>query len=72
MHSLISIVGVVLFGKENYHEWSRKIKHTLIYNELWGGVVWERGYMGEVLIGQDLYIIVAELYYSMGFYGRVI
>ena len=38
MHSLISIVGVVLTGKENYLEWSRKIKHTLIYNELWKGV----------------------------------
>ena len=35
MHSLISIVGVVLSGKENYLEWSRKIKHTLIFNELW-------------------------------------
>ena len=35
MHSLISIVGVVLTGKENYLEWSRKIKHTLIFNELW-------------------------------------
>eukprot|EP00253_Pinus_taeda_P008830 PITA_08830 len=35
MHSLISIVGVVLISKENYSEWSRKIKHTLIFNELW-------------------------------------
>ena len=35
MHSLISIVGVVLNGKENYLEWYRKIKHTLIFNELW-------------------------------------
>jgi len=38
MHSLISIVGVVLTWKENYPEWSQKIKHTLIYNELWKGV----------------------------------
>lgn len=38
MHSLISIVGVVLTGKENYLEWPRKIKHTLIFNELWKGV----------------------------------
>ena len=38
MHSLISIVGVVLSGKENYLEWSRKIKHTLIFNELWKGI----------------------------------
>lgn len=38
MHLLISIVGVVFIGKENYLEWSRKIKHTLIFNELWKGV----------------------------------
>jgi len=38
MHSLISIVGVVLNGKENYPVWSQKIKHTLIFNELWKGV----------------------------------
>lgn len=38
MHSLISIVGVVLTRKENYPEWSRKIKHTLTFNELWKGV----------------------------------
>jgi len=38
MHSLISIVGVVLSRKENYPEWSRKIKHSFIFNELWKGV----------------------------------
>ena len=38
MHSLISIVEVVLSRKENYLEWSWKIKHTLIFNELWKGV----------------------------------
>eukprot|EP00253_Pinus_taeda_P028857 PITA_28857 len=38
MHSLISIVGVVLTGKESYPKWLRKIKHTLIFNELWKGV----------------------------------
>ena len=38
MHSLISIVGVVLSGKEKYLEWSRKIKHTLIFNEVWRGI----------------------------------
>eukprot|EP00253_Pinus_taeda_P021152 PITA_21152 len=38
MHSIISIVGIVLTGKENYPEWSRKIQHTLIFNELWKGV----------------------------------
>lgn len=37
MHPLISIVGLVLTRKENYPEWSRKIKHTLIVNELWKG-----------------------------------
>jgi len=35
MHSIISIVGIVLAGKENYFEWSWMIKHTLIFNELW-------------------------------------
>ena len=38
MHSLLSIVGVVLSNKENYLEWSRKIKHTLIFNDLWKGI----------------------------------
>jgi len=38
MNSLISIVGVVLIGKENYPEWSWKIKHTVIFNELLNGV----------------------------------
>jgi hypothetical protein len=33
MHSLISIVGMVLTDKENYREWYRKIKSTLIFNE---------------------------------------
>jgi hypothetical protein len=37
-HSLISIVGMVLTDKENYLEWSRKIKHTLIFNDLWDGI----------------------------------
>jgi hypothetical protein len=35
MHSLISIVGVVLSEQENYQEWFRKIKSTLIFNDLW-------------------------------------
>ena len=38
MHSIISMVGIVLTGKENYLEWSRMIKRTLIFNELWNGV----------------------------------
>ena len=43
MHSLISLLGVVLPRKENYPEWSRKIKHTLIFNELWKGVCVKEG-----------------------------
>jgi hypothetical protein len=35
MHSLVSIVGVVLSRQENYQEWFRKIKNTLIFNDLW-------------------------------------
>jgi hypothetical protein len=35
MHSLVSIVGVVLSDKENYLEWLRKIDHILIFNDLW-------------------------------------
>ena len=38
MHSLISIVGFVLSGKEKYPEWSQKINNTLIFNELWRGI----------------------------------
>ena len=38
IHSLISNVGFVLSGKENYPEWSWKIKHTLIFNEWWRGI----------------------------------
>jgi hypothetical protein len=38
MHSLITIVGMVLTGKENYKEWYRKIKSTLIFNDLWNGI----------------------------------
>jgi hypothetical protein len=34
MQRELSIVGVVLNGKENYLEWSRKIEHTLIFNDL--------------------------------------
>ena len=38
MHSLISIFGIVISDKENYHEWFRKIKNTLIFNDLWDDV----------------------------------
>ena len=38
MNSLISIVGVILFGKENYQEWFSKVKNTLIFNDMWDGI----------------------------------
>jgi hypothetical protein len=38
MHSLISIVGIVLSSKENYQEWFRKIKNTLIFNDMWDDI----------------------------------
>jgi hypothetical protein len=38
MHSLIFIVGVVLTDKENYTEWYRNIKSTLIFNDAWKGI----------------------------------
>jgi hypothetical protein len=38
MHSLVSIVGIVLSGKENYQEWFRKVKNTLIFNDMWDDI----------------------------------
>ena len=38
MHSLVSIIRIVLAGKENWIEWFRKIMHTLIFNEFWVGM----------------------------------
>jgi hypothetical protein len=38
MHFLISIIDVVLSGKLNYPEQSKKIKHTLIFSNLWDGI----------------------------------
>lgn len=38
MHSLVSIFGVVLSGKDNYLERSRKSEHTLIFNDLCNGI----------------------------------
>ena len=38
MHSLTSIVGCVFTRRDTYLEWSRKIKSTLIYNNLWDGI----------------------------------
>jgi hypothetical protein len=42
MHSLISIVDVVLTGKENYREWYMKIQSTLIFKDLWKGICEEK------------------------------
>jgi hypothetical protein len=38
IHSLVSIVGVVLNGKENYSESSKNIENTLIFNYIWDGI----------------------------------
>ena len=38
MHSLVSILGVVLTKKDNWLEWSHKVKYTLIFNDLWVGI----------------------------------
>ena len=38
MNSLILIVGVIMFGKENYHEWFHKVKNTLIFNDTRVGI----------------------------------
>ena len=37
MHSLVSILGVVLNGKDNYPKWSRKIKYKYTH-DLWNGI----------------------------------
>lgn len=38
MYSLMSIISIVLYGKDNWYEWHRKLKHTQIFNNLWTGV----------------------------------
>jgi len=35
MNSIVSIVGFVLSGKKNYQEWFRKLKSSLVFNDLW-------------------------------------
>ena len=35
MHYCELIVGVVLIGNDTYPEWSRNIKSTFTYNDLW-------------------------------------
>ena len=38
VYSLISTIGIDFYGKENYHEWFRKVKNNLIFNDLWDDV----------------------------------
>ena len=38
MHYVVLIVGVLLVGKDKYPELLRKIKHTLIFNDMWDGI----------------------------------
>eukprot|EP00253_Pinus_taeda_P003682 PITA_03682 len=54
------MVGIVLTGKENYPEWSRMIKHTLIFNELWKGVCVEDGDNGPVQPTSDKELVIWE------------
>ena len=60
MHSIISMVGIVLTGKENYPEWSRMIKHTLIFNELWKGVCVGEGDNDPVQPTSDKELVIWE------------
>jgi len=54
------MVGIVLTGKENYPEWSRMIKHTLIFNELWKGVCVEEEDKDSVLPTSDKELVIWE------------
>ena len=38
MNTLVSLIGAFFSGKENYQEWFRKVKNTLIFNDLRDGV----------------------------------
>jgi len=35
MTSIVYIAGVLLNRKENYQEWSRKLKSALVFNDFW-------------------------------------
>jgi len=54
------MVGIVLAGKENYPEWSRMIKHTPIFNELWKGVCVGEGDNDPVQPTSDKELIIWE------------
>ena len=53
---MVSIVGVVLTGKDNYSEWLRKIKHIFIFNDLWVGICEGEGDVApeELTLGKEL------------------
>eukprot|EP00253_Pinus_taeda_P007309 PITA_07309 len=54
------MVGIVLTSKENYPEWSRMIKHTLIFNELWKGVCVGEGENDPVQPTSDKELVIWE------------
>eukprot|EP00253_Pinus_taeda_P016613 PITA_16613 len=54
------MVGIVLTRKENYPEWSRMIKHTLIFNELWKGVCVGEGDNDPVQPPSDKELVIWE------------
>ena len=56
MHSLISIVKEMLTEKDNYSKWLIKIKHTLIFNNLWDDI-----YEGEIVEGANGPIITTPI-----------
>ena len=35
MQSIVSLIGETLSEKDNLMEWHRKVKNTLIFNDLW-------------------------------------
>ena len=47
MHLLVYVDGIVLIDKDNYLEWSRNIKHTLIFNDICNEI-YERHIVDEV------------------------
>eukprot|EP00253_Pinus_taeda_P002429 PITA_02429 len=54
------MVGIVLTGKENYPEWSRMIKHTLIFNDLWKGVCVGEGDKDPIQPTSDKELVIWE------------
>eukprot|EP00253_Pinus_taeda_P013981 PITA_13981 len=54
------MVGIVLTGKENYPDWSRMIKQTLIFNEFWKGVCVGEGDNDPVQPTSDKELVIWE------------